>query len=30
MRLLDAVIHVYDPAGKEIETHEHKDDFREL
>jgi hypothetical protein len=25
----DAVIHVYDDAGNVIETHEHKDDFKE-
>jgi hypothetical protein len=25
----DAVIHVYDAAGKLIETHEHTDDFKE-
>jgi len=29
MRLLDAVIHVYDDAGNVIETHEHKVDFKE-
>jgi hypothetical protein len=28
-RSRDAVIRVYDVAGNVIETHEHKDDFRE-
>jgi hypothetical protein len=28
-RLGDAVIRVYDAAGNVIETHEHKDDFKE-
>jgi hypothetical protein len=27
-RLHDAVIRVYDPAGKVIETHEHKGEFK--
>jgi hypothetical protein len=28
-RVHDAVIHIYDKAGKEIELHRHKGDFKE-